>query len=142
MLFRNTRKSDVTNHAKYVNKNMPHYVGFFFVFFLNFWRTRVLFMGPLISLFWTSGDVCPGFQSQGGLTCMLSCLRAIPQIHLWCDTCQPLDGQHGSRATLTRKYVGQTYPQALVALRSEPWLEPMAWARARHIMLTFNKNTI
>ena len=23
-------------------------------------------MGPLLPLFWTSGDVCPGFQSQGG----------------------------------------------------------------------------
>ena len=23
-------------------------------------------MGPLIPLFWTSGDICPGFQSQGG----------------------------------------------------------------------------
>ena len=22
-------------------------------------------MGPLIPLFWTSGDICPGFQSQG-----------------------------------------------------------------------------
>ena len=32
-------------------------------FFFNFWRTRVLFVGPLIPLFWTSGDVCPGFQS-------------------------------------------------------------------------------
>ena len=42
-----------------------------------------------------------GFKSQGGLACMLSCLRAIPQIHLWCDTCWPLDGQHGSQATLT-----------------------------------------
>ena len=31
-------------------------------------------MGPL---FWTSGDVCRGFQSQGGVTCTLSCLRAI-----------------------------------------------------------------
>ena len=28
--------------------------------------TQVLFVGPLIALFWTSGDVCPGFQSQGG----------------------------------------------------------------------------
>ena len=60
---------------------------FFFLNFLNFWRTHVLFVGPLIPLFWTSGDVVPGFQSQGGLACMLSCLRAIPQIHLWCDTC-------------------------------------------------------
>ena len=65
------------------------------------WRTHVLFVGPLTPLFWTSGGVCPGFQSQGGLTCMLSCLHVIPQIHLWCDTCQPLDGQHGSQATLT-----------------------------------------
>ena len=71
----------------------------FFFFFKHFWRTCVLFVGPLIPLFRTSGDVCPRFQSQGGLACMLSCLRAIPQIHLWCDTCQPLDGQHGSRAT-------------------------------------------
>ena len=54
------------------------------------------FVGPLIPLFWTSGDICPGIQSQGGLTCTLSCLGAVPQIHLWCDTCQPLDGQHGS----------------------------------------------
>ena len=23
-------------------------------------------MRPLIPLFWTSGDICPGFQSQGG----------------------------------------------------------------------------
>ena len=34
-------------------------------------------MGPLIPLFRTSGDFCPGFQSQGGfLACTLSCLRA------------------------------------------------------------------
>ena len=29
-------------------------------FFLNFWRTRVLFVGPLIPLFWTSGDISSG----------------------------------------------------------------------------------
>ena len=39
---------------------------FFFFFFKNFCRTQVLFVGPLIPLFWTSGDVCPGFQSQDG----------------------------------------------------------------------------
>ena len=70
-------------------------------FFLKFWWTHVLFVGPLIPLFWTSGDVCPGLQSQGGLTCTLYCLCAIPQIHLWCDTCRPLDSQHGRQATLT-----------------------------------------
>ena len=31
----------------------------------NFWRTLVLFMGPVIPLFWTAGDICPVFQSQG-----------------------------------------------------------------------------
>ena len=43
------------------------------------------FVGPLIPLFWTSGDACSEFQSQGGVTCILSCLRTIPQIHLLCD---------------------------------------------------------
>ena len=38
----------------------------FFFFFKIFCRTQVLFLGPLIPLLWTSGDVCPGFQSQGG----------------------------------------------------------------------------
>ena len=39
-------------------------------FFSNFWRTWVLFVGPLIPLFWTSGNVSSGFQSQSGLpTC-------------------------------------------------------------------------
>ena len=38
----------------------------------KFWRTWVLFVGPLISLLWTSGDIWPGFQSQvGSLTCLL-----------------------------------------------------------------------
>ena len=59
------------------------------------------FMGPLIPLFWTSGDISSGFQSQSGqpysslqrLTCY-----TFPEIHLWCDTCRPLGGQHGSWA--------------------------------------------
>ena len=33
-------------------------------FLKNFWRTRVFFMGPLMPLFWISGDVSSGFQSQ------------------------------------------------------------------------------
>ena len=65
----------------------------FFLFFFKFWRTHILFVGPLIPLFWTSGG---GFQSQGGY-----CLHAFlpvhhSQIHLWCNTCQPLEGQHGN----------------------------------------------
>ena len=33
-------------------------------------------MGPLILLFWTSGEVCPGFQSQGGFPCLPASLPA------------------------------------------------------------------
>ena len=37
------------------------------LFFLkSFWRTYVLFLGPLVPLFWISGDVSSGFQSQSG----------------------------------------------------------------------------
>ena len=43
--------------------------------FFNFWGTKVLFMGQLIHLFWTSGDVFPEFQSQAGsLACFLTCV--------------------------------------------------------------------
>ena len=42
------------------------------IFLKKFWRTWVLFVGLQIPLFWTSGDVSPGFQTQGGsLACVL-----------------------------------------------------------------------
>ena len=50
-----------------LRRKFGHSGFFFFFFFLNnFCKAQVLFVGPLIPLFWTSGDVCPGFQSQGG----------------------------------------------------------------------------
>ena len=49
-------------------------------------------MGTQIPLFFAYDDVFSGFQTQGGsLTCMLSCLHTIPQIHLLCNTCRPID---------------------------------------------------
>ena len=50
--------------------------------------TQVLFVGPLIP---------SEFQSQGGSSCLRasSLAHQILQIHLWCDTCWPLHGQHG-----------------------------------------------
>ena len=36
-----------------------------------------------------------GFKVMVDLACILSCLHATPQIHLWCNTCRPLDGQYG-----------------------------------------------
>ena len=64
----------------------------FFYFLKKILEDTSPFCGVLIPIFWTSGDVCPGFQSQGGpsLVCFLICMQWIPQIHLWCDTCWPL----------------------------------------------------
>ena len=39
-------------------------LSFFLLFYKKNWRTKVLFVGPLIPLFWTSDDVSSGFQSQ------------------------------------------------------------------------------
>ena len=58
-------------------------------------------MGPLIPLFWTSGDVSSGFQSQSGQPYSHSTeMYTFPEIHLWCDTCRPLGSQHGNQAIL------------------------------------------
>ena len=32
------------------------------------------------------------------LPCFIACVKWIPQIHLWCDTCWPLGGQHGGQS--------------------------------------------
>ena len=52
-------------------------------------------MGPLIPLFCTS-MISALILKLGWFSCLLSCLHVIPQIHLWYDTCQLLDSQHGS----------------------------------------------
>ena len=61
-------------------------------------------MGPLIPLFWTSGDVSSGFKSQSGqpYSCLVEAyMLHFPEIHLWCNTCWPLGSlsQHGSWAS-------------------------------------------
>ena len=71
-------------------------------FFKIFWgRTWLLFVSPLIPLYWTSGDISTGFQSQIGQPYShwwrLS-YYTFPEINLWCDTCQLLRSQHGSWA--------------------------------------------
>ena len=57
-------------------------------------------MGPLILLFWTSGNVSPGFKARvdPSLACFVTCMQWIPEIHLWCNTCWLYGGQHGSWA--------------------------------------------
>ena len=54
------------------------------------WRTISPFTDTPV---WTSGDVCPRFQSQKRslFLCFITCMQWISQIYLRCDTCQPLD---------------------------------------------------
>ena len=53
------------------------------LFFKKNWRISVLLVGSLTPLFWTSGDVCPAFHSQGGsIACLLR--RLIVQAHAGC----------------------------------------------------------
>ena len=71
-----------------------------FVFFLKFfWRTQVLFVGSLIPCFGLLVTSTLSFKARvdTSLPCFLACMQWIPQIHLWCNTCQPLDGQCDSR---------------------------------------------
>ena len=66
-------------------------------------------MGPLIPLFWTSGDIYPGFQSQGGyLACFFTCV-----ILRFTSGVTPADCTAGPFRSM---YV-QTCPQALVEVR-------------------------
>ena len=62
-----------------------------FFFFLKFLADTCPFLGPLVPLFWISGDVSSGFQSQSGF-----CL-----IHYFCGgECNVHSPRFGSGATL------------------------------------------
>ena len=60
-----------TVNSSTVNSNFDLIRSFLFCF-KKFWRTYVLFFGPLVPLFWISGDVSSGFQSQS-LFCLICC---------------------------------------------------------------------
>ena len=97
-------------------------------------------------LFWTSCVLPHGFQSRSGsLVCALSCFRAvIPKVASGVTPAFSTNrGVHCIGVYMAwqpshfdpRTCSHQTYPQALVAPRSEPRLEPMAWAGARAFFL-------
>ena len=90
-------------------------------FFLKFfWRT-VLFVGPLMYLSWTSGDVCHGFQSQGGShACMLQIAMDSSDSPLvwhlltsWWPAWQP--------SCSSSTYLHRTQDTALVEVEPESW---------------------
>ena len=88
---------------------IQNYYTYYIAIFL---RTEVLFVGPLIPLFWISGDFCPGFQSQGGsLACFLTCV-----ILRFTSGVTPADCIEGNMAAepFQSTYL-QMCPQALVS---------------------------
>ena len=42
-------------------------------------------------MFWTSGDVCPGFQSQGGFPCLCALLPVCNGFHRFISGATPAD---------------------------------------------------
>ena len=84
--------------------------------FINFWRTLVLLAG----LLWTSGNIFTGFRSQGGspsLACFIACVWHIPQILLWCDTCQPLGNQFDCRSHCPLNFFKQRWQASTIRTR-------------------------
>ena len=110
-----TGPEDKTFHS---DTNQSHL--FILFIFLFFWRTHVLFVGPLIPLFWTSGDICFGFQSQGG-----SCLHTFLPEHYSSDS--TLAGSNrGPPVQSTDTIPTRPHYNCTIYSLSEPdcWLKP------------------
>ena len=90
----------------------------------------IIFVGPLIPLFWTSCDICPGFQSQGGnLACFLTCM-----ILRFTSGVTPADCIEVSMvAKPFRSTYLQICPQALVEVQG---IKPMTVCAASTVLYT------
>ena len=81
-------------------------------------------MSPLIHLYWTSGDISTGFQSQIGQPYShwwRHSYYTFPEINFWCYTCHLLGSQHGSWAiSFTHLWgIGGTQNQELLCHHSQ-----------------------
>ena len=95
-------------------------------FLRKFLEDIVLFFGPLMPLFWTSGDVYSGFQSQGGsLVYFLACVIIR---FTFCVTYADCVGVNMAAEGFQSTYL-QMYPQALAEVQdSNPWMS-VHWAQ-------------
>ena len=59
--------------------------------YFNCWRKSVLFVGPLIPLFWTSGDICTGFHKPMWMTCLHVSLPAYSGFLRFTSGVRPAD---------------------------------------------------
>ena len=73
----------------------------FFFFFLKFLADTCPFLGPLVPLFWISGDVSSGFQSQSGFCLIRYFCRGECNVH---------SPRFTSGATLANLLVASTQP--------------------------------
>ena len=82
----------------------------------NFGGHQSFFVGPLISQFYTLEIPALGFNTRvDPLFVCFTCVQWVPQMHLRCYTCWPLDDQHGSRAFLIH-VLAQVYSDILVSI--------------------------
>ena len=65
------------------------------------WRTSVLFVWPLIPLFWTSDDVCRGFERQSGSSHLCASLPVSKGILRFTCGATPADFFAASMADVT-----------------------------------------
>ena len=70
------------------------------------------------------------------LACSLAFVQRIPQIHLWCYTCWPLDGQHGSGAFLTHVLV---HVQTSIGWALTVWAIPARLSPLRIVSCAWNQ---
>ena len=120
-------------------------------FILFFCLTRAQFVEPLIAP--VLDFVCPSswFQIQSGsLTCTLSCLCAVI-LKVMSGVTPAFSTNRGVHCISVyaawqpshfdpHTCSHQTYPQALVALRSEPGLEPMVQVSKSEVIKTYLNN--
>ena len=107
-----------------------------FLFFLEFWGKSVLFMShwyPCFGLLVTSPL---GFKARVD-PLFVTCAQWIPQIHLWCDTCWPLDDQHGSRAVMTHLLI-QTFVFVFISKTMSKTRMHSSRMRTAHLLAVFH----
>ena len=75
------RSTSGATHADLLIKTPHCVVNFFFFFFFKFLADTCPFLGPLVPLFWISGDVSSGFQSQSGFCLIRYFCRGECNVH-------------------------------------------------------------
>ena len=106
------------------------------------------FLGSLLPLFWISGDVSSGFQSQSGFCLIHFFAEAMectfPEIHLWCCMCWPLGSwqcswwlphMHKESWDLAQIQTGKSPGQKTNAL---PLCQPSGYAPSKPLHDVFN----